>query len=284
MARGATAIATRRTKPRDDESVDTWGRRVIGRAGTVWLLGPALQGIYASPIDALSARAIFGGGRVRGRLATAPMGMQQLLAGLVASLRARGVTVRFNSTVDQLERGVPTIVATSAPAAVGLIRPHAPALADAIGGIRLTNLLSVTAFFEPHDEDTRGFGVLFPRSASVTALGVLFNSDMFEGRGPRRSETWIYGDASADVIESLRARVEVQLVKDRQVLTGRTTEPVACYPTRWAQRLPVYGLQVLEAQRRLAEAPPWLRICGNYAGKIGVTSLVARARDVANEF
>lgn len=240
--------------------------------------------IYASPIDALSARAIFGGGRVRGRLATAPAGMQQLLAGLVASLRARGVTVRFNSTVDQLERGVPTIVATSAPAAVSLIRPHAPALADAIGGIRLTNLLSVTAFFEPHDEDTRGFGVLFPRSAGVTALGVLFNSDMFEGRGPRRSETRIYGDASADVIESLRARVEVQLVKDRQVLTGRTTEPVACYPTRWAQRLPVYGPQVLEAQRRLADAPPWLRICGNYAGKIGVTTLVARACDVANEY
>ena len=71
------------------ESVERWGRRVIGRAGTTWLLAPALQGIYASPLAALSAEAIFGGGRIRGKLAAAPGGMSQLAEGLASSLIAR---------------------------------------------------------------------------------------------------------------------------------------------------------------------------------------------------
>jgi oxygen-dependent protoporphyrinogen oxidase len=277
VGHGAAALVTRGTRARGEESVAAWGQRVLGRAGTTWLLGPALQGIYASPLEALSARAIFGGGRVRGRLATASGGMRELFDGLLAALSARGVTVRFNARVDTLQPGVSTIVATPAPVAATLIAPHVPGLAAALSKVSMTNLLSVTAFYAPHPADTRGFGILFPRGAGIEALGVLFNSDMFAGRGEYRSETWIYGHSSATAIEALRADLDARLSTDRRALTRRTDAPVACYPTPWPQRLPVYGQAILEVAARLGELPPWLTLRGNYLGKIGVSALVEAA-------
>ena len=271
---GLAALVTRGTRPRGRESIDTWGRRVLGNGATSWLLGPALQGIYASPPDALSARAIFGGTRVRGRLAAAPGGMTEVIAALVGRLEARGVVFRFNSPVRALDPGVPTVVATPAPAAAALIEPHAPTLAAAIAAVPMTNLLSVTAFFEPHPADARGFGILFPRGLGVTALGVLFNTDMFTGRGELRSETWIYGDVSAEVIDRLRGDLARTLRADRRVLTGRDAAPVACYPSPGPQRLPIYGPAILDVIDRLTALPPWLKLCGNYVGKIGVSNLI----------
>jgi hypothetical protein len=61
------------------------------------------------------------------------------------------------------------------------------------------------------------------------------------------------------------------------VLTGRTEPPIACYPTPWPQRLPVYGPAVLDVAARLGELPPWLTLRGNYLGKIGVSALVEAA-------
>jgi oxygen-dependent protoporphyrinogen oxidase len=277
LGHGGAALVTRGARARGDESVEAWGRRVLGQAGTTWLLGPALQGIYASPLEALSARAIFGGGRVRGKLATAPRGMGELFDGLLAALSARGVTVRFSTRVDTLEPGIPTVVATPAPAAAQLVAPYAPGLAAAMAKVRMTHLLSVTAFYAPHPADTRGFGILFPRSVGIDALGVLFNSDMFAGRSEYRSETWIYGHSSADVIDALRADIDARLSRDRHVLTGRTDAPIACYPTPWPQALPVYGPAILDVARRLGELPPWLTLRGNYVGKIGVSALVEAA-------
>jgi oxygen-dependent protoporphyrinogen oxidase len=280
--KGALAWATRRTAPRATESVDAWGRRVLGRAGTSWLLGPALQGIYASPLASLSAKAVFGGGRVKGKLATAPDGMRQLTTSLVERLRARGVEVRFGSPASSLEPGVPTIVATSADAAAVLIAPHAPDVSAAIARLRMASLLSVTGFYRPHHRDKRGFGILFPHGCGIAALGVLFNSDMFEGRGALRSETWIYGDTSANHVATIRADAAAYVTQDRYTLTGRDDRPIAIYPTMWEQRLPVYGPAVLDVTERLSTLPPWLTLLGNYTGKIGVTALVGKAKSAAD--
>jgi oxygen-dependent protoporphyrinogen oxidase len=280
-AKGLAAWATRRASPRPTESVETWGKRVLGRGATSWLLGPAFQGIYASPLASLSARAVFGGGRVKGKLTTAPEGLGQLMTSLVEKLRARGVEVRLGAAVTSIDPSVPTIVATSAEAAIPLLTPHAPEVAAAIAKIRITSILSVTAFYQPHHRDTRGFGILFPHGAGLAALGVLFNSDMFDGRGPLRSETWIYGDTSADHVAAIRADAAAYVTQDRYTLTGRDDRAVAIYPTRWEQRLPVYGPAVLDVKDRLAALPPWLTVLGNYTGKIGVTALVSKAREAA---
>jgi oxygen-dependent protoporphyrinogen oxidase len=281
-ARASSAWVRRAMRPRADETVAVWGRRVLGPAATAWLIGPALQGIYATAPDVLSAAAIFGPGRrnTRGPLIAPRAGMGELIDRLHAGLVARGATFSFGSPVDRVDLSVPTVIATNAPGAARLLAPHAPALASAIGRIRMVSIVIVTAFFEPRADDWRGFGVLFPRSSGVGALGVLCNTDMFPNRGTLRSETWIYGDLSPAALPSAETVLD-RLAADRARVTGRIERPVAWHITPQTGALPVYDSAVLDAQAALPDLPPGVAIAGNYLGKLGVSRLLDGAADAA---
>jgi protoporphyrinogen/coproporphyrinogen III oxidase len=280
--RAGRAWVGRSMRPRRDESVAAWGTRVLGRSATTWLVAPVLQGIYASPPDALSAFAIFGRKRAfGGRMVAPPAGMGELIDRLHDALRSRGVTFTFNSAVDRLDRAMPAVVCTNAPAAARLLEPHAPSLAAALKRIRMVSLVTATAFFAPREDDLRGFGVLFPRSAGIEALGVLFNTDIFAGRGALRSETWIYGSLSAAALPTTEDAVRARIVADRAVLTGRRDEPSACYVTPQLDALPVYDAAVVEAGAASAALPSTLALAGNYLGRLGVSNLLDGAAEAA---
>jgi oxygen-dependent protoporphyrinogen oxidase len=264
----------------EQETVDGWGRRVFGTAATDWLIGPALHGIYASPAEALSARAI-AASRPKGKrvFIAPPEGMGQFIDRLHDALVRRGVEFQFGTTLaaDAIDPSRPTVVATNATGASRLVAPHAPEFARAASRITVAPASPVTAFFEPTARDLHGFGVLFPRAAGVTALGVRFNNDIFAGRGTLRSETWIYAGGTGDA-----AALTAALCADRQVLTGRDAAPVAVYATIWPEAIPVYNTAVLDAAKALATLPPWLAVSGNYLGKIGVAGLLEVASDAAS--
>jgi len=268
-ARAASAWVRRDLRPRSDETVAVWGRRVAGPAATSWLLAPALQGIYATTLEELSAEAIFGSRRSGGggRLFAPRGGMGELVDRLRDRLREKGVTFTLGARVDRIDAGALTVICTDAPAAARLLAPHAPALAAAVGRIRMVSLAAATAFFEPHASDWRGLGVLFPRSSGVTALGVLCNTDMFPDRGALRSETWIYGGASTGALAD-------QLANDRARATGRTVAPVSLHITPHPDALPVYDTAIVRAQSALDSLPPTIAIAGNYLGRLGVSKLV----------
>jgi oxygen-dependent protoporphyrinogen oxidase len=273
VARGGRSFVTRSTKARADETIETWGARVVGKAATEWLVGAALQGIYASAPPELSAQAIFEGRRSgKHGMASPPNGMGEFIARLHEQLVAKGVRCSFGQSMRVLDAGVPTIVATNAPAAAALLAPHAPELARAIGGIRMTSIASVAAFFDRSDDDVHGFGVLFPRGAGMDALGVLFNNDIFPGRGDSRAERWIYGGTSFDPV-SESALID-RMMADRERFTGRRLAPAATYVTIWPRALPVYGFSVLDVKARVGSLPPWLRVAGNYLGRLGVAALL----------
>ena len=269
----------RRVSAGEQETVDAWGRRVLGSAATDWLVAPALNGIYASPPDRLSARAV-AGSRPKGKreFIAPPDGMGQFIERLHAALVRRDVSFRFCLTMspDALEAGRPTVVATSANAAAKLLALHAPAFAAAAARVVVAPMSPVTAFFTPREQDLHGFGVLFPRGVGISALGVRFNGDIFAGRGPLRSETWIYSGAGSDV-PTLTHMLRV----DRTRVFGDDREPVALHPTIWPQAIPVYSDAVLATAAAQATLPPWLAVAGNYLGRIGVTGLVDVAAELA---
>jgi len=281
-ARFGAAFTLRRTKPQANETVAAWGGRVLGAAATTWLIAPAMQGIYASPAESLSASAIFGKARSpRARLAAPPEGMGELIARLHRALEMKGVTFEFGRQLEDLDPSVPTAICTAAPAAALLLRRSAPALADALGRIRMTSLIAVTAFFDPHPSDLRGFGILFPRGSGISALGAMFNADMFPGRSARRSETWIYGSASGNALPDRDEDVVARVMADRGVLTGRAARPHSSYIARQMNALPVYDTAVVGAQSALPGLPAHVAIAGNYLGRLGVSHLLDGAADAA---
>ena len=287
--RAGWAWLRRDLTPRAGESAAAWSTRIGGAATARWVLSPALQGIYAAPAERLSARAIFGrrpAGEKRGRrrdIVAPPGGMGEFIERLFDRLRARGVDFAFGCACDALDPSTPTIVATPAQAAARLIGPHAPRLAEAIGGLPTTSILSTTAFFARTAADLRGFGVLFPRETGVRALGVLFNTEIFEGRGTARSETWIYGSLAGALPLPTPAEVPAWIDEDRRRLTGRTDRPIAFGPPRPGPppALPVYDAMILTIQERLPDLPPWLALAGNYLGRLGVARLLDLSREAA---
>jgi len=273
-ARLGWAFARRTLRPREDESVATFAKRVAGPASSEWLMSPAMQGIYAASADELSAAAVFGSRRrARGRSATPAGGMSEFINRLHDDLRRRDVEFTFGAAAELLDGTVPTVICTSASDAAPLVKPHAPRVAEALEQIRMNGLETVTAFFEPAADDLQGFGVLFPRGAGVDALGVLFNTSIFRGRSLLRSETWIYELGNTTIAPTPVDRIAA----DRQVLTSGGAAPVAVYPTRRPRALPVYDRQITKMAQLLDELPPWLALSGNYLGQIGVSTLLARA-------
>jgi oxygen-dependent protoporphyrinogen oxidase len=267
---------------RDGETMAAWGDRVLGGAARQWLLEPAMQGIYATPASALSARAIFSGRRKGPRRMVAPRGgMGEFATRLAARLVERGVRFQFNTTVEELDADRPAAICTSAPAASRLLAPHAPVLAARIAAVRVAPLVSITNFYVPHGADVRGFGVLFPEAAGIRALGVLFNADVFDGRGRFRSETWIIGDRSGNLTAGPDAALHQLLAEDRAALTGRQDEPVATHITRWPVAVPVYDDAIIDVTAALAGLPSWIALGGNYLGRIGVAALLDHAADAA---
>jgi len=278
-ARIGAALARRRLRPQAGESVAAFGDRLGGKAMTQSLLGPAFQGIYGAQPHELSASAIFGKRRGRrGVLAAPANGMGAFIDALCRRLADRGVPVRFRTPIDLLDSKGPTVVCTSVAAAARLLRHHAPGLSRAMASTKMTGSVTATSFFSPHHDDLQGFGVLFPRSCGVDALGVLFNTSIFDGRGPLRSETWIYPGPLADADD---AHVTRRLTADRMILTGRDAAPIAVAVTRHDPALPVYGDSIASINQGLTELPSWLRVSGNYLGQIGVTHLLARADAIA---
>lgn len=278
-ARVGIRWATRTIAPRAGESVAAWGRRTLGSAATQHVLEPALQGIYAAPASLLSAEAI-GLGRRRRRpgLAAPRAGMGALIGALHAALTRRGVRFTFGTAVEQIDRDAPTLICTNAPAAARLVASAGlEPLAESLRSVKTLPLVTATAFFEPAAADLRGFGVLFPPGAA-RARGVLFNSDTFMGRSDLRSETWIFG--GADVLRADDTEVARAIQDDRRLIGGAGA-PVSVHVTRVPAALPLYDEAILAVRQACDALPPWLGICGNYAGQIGVAGLLARARSEA---
>lgn len=269
------AWLSRTTAARDGETMAQWGDRVVGAGAREWLLEPAMQGIYGSPSSALSARAIFSGRRRGPRRMVAPAGgMGEFITRLHARLVQRGVRFEFGRPIDPLAPAAPTAICTGVVSASRLLAPHAPELAARLAAVGTAPLTTVTMFFVPHPDDVRGFGVLFPAASGIQALGVLFNTDIFDGRGRFRSETWIVGNRRGDMTGWPDSQLLAALANDRYGLTGRRDRPAESHITRWPQAVPVYNEAILEIQQALGALPPWLALAGNYLGQIGVAALL----------
>lgn len=275
--------------PKPFESIGDWGRRVLGKGATGYLLSPALSGIYSADPEQLSASLIFRRSplaapstekaqrpKVRGIVAPEG-GMQQLIDGLTEYLREAGVEFQYEQELP-IEPDEPTIVCTSAREAAALLESTAPEVGRQLARIEMIPLLTATCFYSPQAARLEGFGCLFPRDQGVRPLGVLFNSCTFDQRGPHHSETWIFGGAlDREAIDLPEAEIREAIAQARYRLLGEKADPLGVYLTRWPDALPHYTVELERVLKSLPPLPPNLRLVGNYLGKIGLAGIVERA-------
>jgi oxygen-dependent protoporphyrinogen oxidase len=284
--RFAFAAARGARQPHAGETVGRWGARVLGHGATRWLVGPALQGMYAGDPAHLSASLVFGTSAppmppaAKGVVAPV-LGMQQLIDALEQRLRARGVPIHLN-THTTLNGSTPAVICTSARDAADCLRDRAPLASQALSTIDMLPLARVTAFFPEREAQLRGRGMLFPRGQGIRALGVLFDRNIFPGRDGLHCESWIYGGAAdRDVVQLSDAALAAAMDRDRQSVCGGSVTPVARVLHRWRAALPHYDLQLESVRARGFDLPADVFLVGNYVGGIGVTMLLEQAGTVA---
>jgi protoporphyrinogen/coproporphyrinogen III oxidase len=284
----SSAALTGRFRPRPEETIDEWGKRVLGGPATHFIVGAALQGIYAGDPLRLSASLILGKKErprrgARKGLVAPTVGMSQLNDALERKLTALDVEIRTGVAVDGAPEP-PFIVCTAAHHAAEILRERAPETAAALGSIEMLPLLRITAFYPAGENSLGGFGVLFPRGEGVRALGVLFNTNIFSGRGAMHSESWIYGGAvDRDVVDLDDEQLREILGRDRERLYGRHVDPVASYPQRWPHALPHYDLHLESLLSSRFSLPDGVFLAGNYLNGIGLPMLLERGHRVASE-
>ena len=288
-------LGDRALRPAARESIASWGDRFGGELFTDRVLAPGLQGIYAGDPKLLSAVLILKNmftrqnrrGRFKGSVAP-ERGMGQLMRALTKRLAKDGVRITYEERFAMPEFITnPLVLTVPAWTAADLLKTSHPRVAETLGRCQSLALVSQTAFFAPRESDPRGFGCLFPRVDKFHHLGVLFNSDVFAGRGgegatPWRSETWIRGGAGFEDVTAIDdERLLTDLLTDRRRLTGGAEErPVHVHVSRWPRAIPHYTTEWERALDHL-DVPPPLYLHGNYLGQLGLTRVHTRSRQLA---
>lgn len=284
-------------RPRQFETIAEWGRRVLGKGATNYLLVPALGGIYAGDPERLSASLIFARAALPGHLRTnrparakvrgtvaPPQGMQQLIDGLSDYLKRAGVEFVFNHRAEP-EANEPTAVCLSARSAAEFLADITPEVSQALRGIEMLSLVTATSFYSAEAAQLKGFGCLFPRDQGFRARGVLFNDCIFEGRGPAHAETWIFGGALDPGVVKLSDQKLAQLIADeRERFFGANDLAVDVQITRWPNALPHYSVDLERILTTLPPPPRNIALVGNYLGRIGLGKILERAACVAEDF
>lgn len=291
---GVTAHVAR-LRPRAFETIGDWGKRILGKGATDYLLSPALGGIYAGDPNRLSANLIFGRAdlpdhlrtyrpqkaKLRGTVAP-PNGMQQLIDGLADYLRSKDVEITFE-TDAQPNANDPTIVCLSARAASAYLYGIAPQTSTALSKIEMLSLLTATCFFDQDAASINGFGCLFPQDEGFRARGVLFNDCIFEGRGPAHAETWIFGGAlDPEIVKLPDEQIGEVILADRRRFYKTNDAPLAMHITHWPNALPYYSADLERTLSTLPAPPPNIALVGNYLGRIGLAKIAERAAFVVD--
>jgi oxygen-dependent protoporphyrinogen oxidase len=198
-----------------------------------------------------------GGGAPRGHLTTLRGGAGQLCERMAERL---GDRVRLSCAVTAIEPRASggwrlvtpggaldaDVVALASPAhaQAPLVRPHAPAAADALAAIPYAPIAVVmTAFPEgAFRQAPRGFGVLRARGEALVSLGTLFTSRLFPHEAPAGEvflRTMVGG--ATDPVDTDDDRLRTKVLADLDTIFGLRADPTMTRIVRHERGIPQYN-------------------------------------------
>ncbi|AGH95886.1 protoporphyrinogen/coproporphyrinogen oxidase [Pseudobdellovibrio exovorus] len=293
------AKLTNKLHPFADETVADWGIRCFGHSFTQNLLTPALQGIYGVGAAHLSADLVIGGvlkpqikipkGQLRGSISS-ENGLYTVIESLEKYLKLQRVVFHYQQQVeisDLQKKFAAVVVATSYLNSSQLLKSVAPQLSESLAQVPAVGLDVVVMGFKK-EKPLQGFGCLFPREQGFNSLGVLFNTDIFAGRGSLQSESWIVPHQASPALTE--DELVQHVLSDRKQMLQYHDEPEFKKVTRWPKALPLYGFELkkvlnsdlLKNRMRVSEAKSPVYLTGNYLGAIGLGKILGRNLKLAD--
>lgn len=273
------ALGKHSVRPKPLETVKEWGQRIFHSPEFIdQLLGPALQGIYASTPDQLSAslclNSLFETQKTSHLGSHAPKnGMSEFFKlGLLYLEKHNNFKLNLNQKISDFG---PDISSFSEILNSDLVLDTRPDYKN----VKYLNVFSVTLFFKHEDRPKfQGFGCLFAKPKNV--LGVLFNSDIFEDRSKDLifSETWI---VSGPTMQSTKAEILNLVLKFRFETWGISSSPLYSSVTHWPQGIPHYSVEhesFLQHNFKFESKVNQTKVLkiANYTGQIGLNKILEK--------
>jgi len=178
------------------------------------------------------------------------------------------------------------VLAVPAPAVARLLRPVAPAAADAAAGIELASSVVVALAFREEDVPAPATsGALVATGEPLSVKGVTHSSTKWahlggDGFVRLRASLGRFGEAAA--LQADDDTLVVQVLADLAVLDGIHAAPVAVHVQRWGGGLPQYApghvgrIATLEAA-----VPDGIAVAGAALHGVGVPACVGTGRAAA---
>jgi oxygen-dependent protoporphyrinogen oxidase len=320
--------------PIGDRAIGPLVSRKLGRRVVDMLVDPLIGGIHAGSVDDMSAAATFPpllaaaqrrGGLMRALRAEVPApdpdgpplfwaldgGMASLVGALAVALEERGVEVRRSSPAERLERAAPrgwtvaaagrnfeadaVVIATPAPAAATLLRPHDDEVAGLLEAIDYASVVLVTFQVGADDvpQTVHGTGFLVPRHSphkgrepwAVTACTYLDRKWSHLERGDDallRASLGRFDDTRAGNWSD--EEVADRAWSELGALMGVDGQPISARVTRYANAFPQYRvhhlLRTAGVESALARLGGVALAGAAYRG-VGIPACIASGRGAA---
>jgi len=314
-ARTISRAAFVRSENDENQDLDSWARRHLGKAALDYLMTPFVRGIYGVQPAELGVAAAYPGlsippgktllGKVFARKQNASskrepkkrmapqFGMGDLVSKLEQHLEQRlGSRFRKNHKIISVPDAANVVISTPAYAAAAMLNEIAPNLGTRLRSVNYTPIVSVTVFVaqEALHHPLHGTGVLMPACENRKSLGILFNSSSFAYRVADHSHfasfTVMMGGTSqrhwlTASDDEIRQALKLELA---EILGIR--EPLAVKIHRWPAALPQYSRDlpgVWQTAQSTWCAKPGRILFGNYTGQISLRGMIESAADLGRE-
>jgi oxygen-dependent protoporphyrinogen oxidase len=309
------------TPNEDDETVELFFSRLIGKYATRALLDPVLKGIYGGDVDRLSARSIFYGlwdaarqgksvlrykrERTKGgkpSILVLRGGIELLVQTLweriaphidfipeaavdITKLVGSGYRVVTNS--GRVIDAESCVLTTAGGNLAGLMQQALPGISERLANIRYASL-TVVHLSVPRDQRLikDAFGVLCPSGMRSNFLGVMFNSQIFPSMAPADKHllTVILGGAQAgDEAPNIDGIKRDMPNSLLEMFSISGAQVIGS--THWARAIPQLEVghhRIVEALDELERSWPGIVVAGVDRGGIGVSDRIRVASEAVS--
>jgi len=246
------------------------------------------------------------GPRVKPTLASFRRGNQTLIGALAGKLED---SLRTGVSVIQIFRGesgsfellantahgpaqfqtAQIVMATPTYVAASLLRPLAPAAANALSQIEYAPVAVVTLGYRRGDvmHSLDGFGFLVPSNENLYILGTIWNSSLFLNRTPQRDvllTSFVGGATEPESASWPAGDLTDQVHSELTPILGIKSQPFVSRVTAHEKAIPQYNLghaaRIATIRADLANVPG-LYLVGNYLRGPSIGACIEQAQDVA---
>ncbi len=305
----------------EDETLQSFGYRRVGKEFTDIFLNAMSAGIFGSTPEVLSVHAAFPavvrleqdyGGLFKGMVKkkkkqTGPGGVLMSFSGGVGSFvdhlaacvpgekmvgtavtglrRAdKGYLIKTGESESSFDK---VVLATPAYASADLLRPLDEEIARSLDDIEYSPIAVVGFGYEQLAHPLEGFGLLTTASAGKQVLGVLWDSSIFPDRAPpgRKSvRVMIGGQRNPELALEEEGRLIEMAREGIRDTMGVDEAPSVTFVQRWPKGIPNYRVGHLANVNRIferLEKHPDLYLTSNAYYGIGVNDCVAASLECA---